>query len=322
VSTEPLVLRLLCWSRFFDPALLCHFEELNRCRVKVTHFETNEELFTQLDANSDDFDVVTPSSYMTPKLVAEGRLSALDPAELHLPLTDVIVAGKEIDVPVSGHAIPFSWSVAGIASHGNHGDMNPNSWRVFENPAVKGRFTLLKDMRELLGAGLKACGKSANSVVPEDLDAARHMVAGWLASTRGLDNETYTMALIAGEDLAAHAYNGDIWIARRADAALRFTVPEEGTTLAMDQICISAGCINPSLAHAFIRFMCEPEQARRNMEWSGYISVNPDIIARFPEVGKAITGEFSGALACSEVLGDLGTDTQRMEAVWQSLFAF
>jgi spermidine/putrescine-binding protein len=315
-------LRLLSWSRFFDPALLSHFEELNRCRIKASYFETNEELFTRLDANPSDFDIVTPSSYMTPRLVAEGKLLELGTAELNLKSTSAIIAGREIEVPARSHAIAFSWSAAGVASYQHHGEMKTNTWRVFENPAIKGRFTLLKDMRELLGAGLKACGRSANSALRADLLAARDIVARWLASARGLENETYSMALIAGQDFAAHAYNGDIWIARKADSAIRFTLPDEGTTIAMDQICISAGCVDSDLAHAFIRFICEPDQARRNMEWSGYMSVNPEVIALSPEVEKAILGEFSPALTQSEVLIDLGTDTQEMEALWQSLFAF
>jgi spermidine/putrescine transport system substrate-binding protein len=320
VSTEPPALRLLCWSRFFDPKLLAKFEEQHQCQLLVSYFETNEELFTRLDADPNAFDVITPSSYLTPQLIAEGKLMELDAGILNLPDTEMVVAGKAAGRVISGHAVSYSWSAAGIAYHTKHAAPPFVSWRVFEDPAIKGRFTLLEDMRELLGAGLKACGKSVNSTSEEDLKQAGQVVAQWIASSRKLDNEAYTYALIAGEDLAAQAYNGDVWIARRADADLRFVIPDEGTTLAVDQLCLASRVANVALAHAFIAFMCQPENAKQNMAWSGYLSTNPDVVAAIPELVKTLSDEFAGPLAKSEIIAHLGVEGRLWENIWQSLF--
>jgi spermidine/putrescine transport system substrate-binding protein len=318
--TEPPTLRLLCWSRFFDPKLLTKFEEQHQCQLLVSYFETNEELFTRLDADPSAFDVVTPSSYLTPQLIAEGRLMELDAGRLNLPDNEMVVAGQAVGQSISKHAVSYSWSAAGIAHHTKHGALPSQSWRVFEDPAIKGRFTLLKDMRELLGAGLKACGKSVNSTSEEDLKEAGQVVAQWIASSRKLDNEAYTYALIAGEDLAAQAYNGDVWIARRADADLRFVIPDEGTTLAVDQLCLASRVANVELAHAFIAFMCQPENAKQNMAWSGYLSINPAVVAAVPELVKTLSADFAGPLAKSEIISHLGAESRRWENIWQSLF--
>ena len=314
-------LRLLCWSRFFDPQLLSKFEEQRQCQLVVSHFETNEELFTRLDADPTVYDVVTPSSYLTPQLVADKRLLEIDAAGSDFAGNDALVAGQSAGTAVSTHAISYSWSAAGIAYHEKHGPLPSRSWRVFSEPGLTGRFTLLEDMRELLGAGLKVCGKSANTTVEADLKEAAAVVAQWMSNARKLDNEAYTYALIAGEDLAAQGYNGDVWIAGGADSDLRFVIPDEGTTLAVDQLCVSSGANHPDLARAFVAFMCQAENARQNMEWSGYLSVIPKVIESAPELLKALTKEHSTALTNSEVIAPLGEGNRLWEAVWQELFS-
>jgi spermidine/putrescine transport system substrate-binding protein len=313
-------LRLLAWSRFFDARLLSQFEAKHQCQLVVSSFETNEELFARLDADSAAYDVVTPSSYMTSQLVAEKLLMELDADKLELPGNEAMVAGKPAGSVLTSHAASYSWSANGIACHAKYGSLPSRSWRVFDDETFKRRFTLLGDIRELLGAGLKACGKSANSTSETDLNEAAEVVGKWISNARKLDTEAYTYALIAGEDLAAQGYNGDVWIARQADADLRFFIPDEGTTLAVDELCLSSGCNQVDLAHAFVSFMCRPENARQNMAWSGYLSVNADVVSSLPELSKELLVDQATPLENSEMIAPLGEGNRLWEAVWQKLF--
>lgn len=315
------LLRIHSWSRFFDPKLISKFEESSGCVVITTTFQTNEELFTALDSNPERYDVVTPSSYMAARLARDGRLAELprlrNAQELYL------VAGREVVMNTLDYAVPYSWSISGIAYLANESapKIEP-SWQVFDQASLKKRFTLLEDMRELLGAGLKSIGKSANGSEAVDLENAFVKVEKWIDGATMLETENYLLPMNLGETVLAHAYNGDVWMAAREQQKIKFIVPEEGSTIAVDQLCISAESTKFSLALEFIRFMQEPEHARQNMEWSGYISTNESIIAKAPESLDFLSSNNSSALARSEIISDLGEASNLWETTWQRLFEF
>jgi spermidine/putrescine transport system substrate-binding protein len=311
------IFRLKTWTSFLDPGLITRFEERAGCRVEHTFFSTNEELFTTLDAGQEAFDVVTPSSYMTTRLVREGKLRKLDLAKSKLA-TDKFAASPLPEAAALAAAdfeygLPFSWSVSGIAVNGKQFKEAVTGWRTFEVASLSGRYTLLDDMRELLGAGLKAMGKSLNSVEVDELGEAAKLVSGWVSSARKLNNTDYCFGLIAGEYLACHGYDGDVDLAKAGEPALVFSVPAEGAPVAVDELCIAANATRPDLAFAFIEFMAEPTNARQNAIWSNYGTLNR------AAQSDAYSADISKKLQGCEMIADLGANTLLWETTWQKL---
>ena len=177
-------------------------------------------------------------------------------------------------------------------------------------------------MRELLGAGLKAIGKSANATAADELEKAFVKVGKWIDGATMLETENYLLPMNLGETVFAHAYNGDVWMVARKQPKLRFIVPEEGSTISVDQMCISSESRQNALALKFIRFMQEPENALQNMEWSGYISTNQTIVAKSPGPLDFLSRNNSSALARAEIIADLGNAAKLWETSWQRLFEF
>jgi spermidine/putrescine transport system substrate-binding protein len=56
--------------------------------------------------------------------------------------------------------------------------------------------------------------------------------------------------------------------------ALSYCLPEEGSNLFNDAMCIPANCKNKENAELFINFMCEPEIAAANAEYITYGTPN------------------------------------------------
>ena len=69
-------------------------------------------------------------------------------------------------------------------------------------------------------------------------------------------------------------YAGDIMTMMDNNEDLAYCLPEEGSNLFNDAMCIPANCKNKENAELFINFMCEPEIAAANAEYICYGTPN------------------------------------------------
>ena len=86
-----------------------------------------------------------------------------------------------------------------------------NSWNIFGNEALKGRMTLLNDLRETIGAALFFQGKSMNTTDDASLEAAKQQVIKWKKNLAKFDNEVYKVGIQSGEFLVVQGYSGDLF---------------------------------------------------------------------------------------------------------------
>ena len=69
-------------------------------------------------------------------------------------------------------------------------------------------------------------------------------------------------------------YAGDIAMMMENNEALDYVLPEEGSNLFIDSMCIPKTSKNKELAEKFINFMLEAEVAKANAEYIGYSTPN------------------------------------------------
>lgn len=315
------IFRIYTWADYFKPELLASFGKQHGCKVVVATFASNEELFTAVDAGVGQYDLLTPSSYMVATLHRGGKLQRVD---LHQVPNSRYIDSEYLrntsDASME-YSVPFALSVSGIAFIPDQYGPPRRSWTAFDEPVVAGRFTLLDDMREVLGAALKAVGASVNSTSTAEIEAAKQVAARWIRAKRELLSENYKFGLVSGEDLLVHAYSGDIVSGARQSGTVDFFVPDEGAPMSCDDFCIPATATVPGVAHAFINFMCEPMIAAENTTWSGYRAPIPDALRSIPEQLKSNPIMFPGAatLQRCERLQDLGDATKLWQSAWSDL---
>lgn len=108
------------------------------------------------------------------------------------------------------------------------------------------------------------------SLVEEYLKKMKRLVAGWEADF-GKEMMTQNKAWIN------LMWSGDaVWAIEEAavvDVSLDYVVPKEGSVVWFDGWVIPKYAKNPRAARYFINYMCKPENAVRNMEATGYVSV-------------------------------------------------
>ncbi|MBQ3806658.1 MAG: spermidine/putrescine ABC transporter substrate-binding protein [Kiritimatiellae bacterium] len=277
-------LRIYTWSDYIAPELVAGFEKALGVSVVIDTFDSNEAMCDRLKAGGTGYDLMIPSSYIVSKLADEGMIEEID----HSKCPNVRVNfdrsyAAQVADPTFYFSVPYSVTYTGFmyAKDKMPAGADVESWKILENPAMKGRVTLLDDIREVIGGGLMALGYSINSTNPTEIDAAVAQVLKWKGNVRKFDAESYKGEVADGSSWIGHGYstdavqvmvcNGKRGTGCRSD--IGFALPKEGFTISFDEMVVAKDAKRKDLAYAFINFVYDGEVAKANMEY--ICGVNP-----------------------------------------------
>jgi spermidine/putrescine transport system substrate-binding protein len=260
-------LSLALWSNFIPEQTIEEFRKKTGIQVTVSHYSSNEELLAKLQAGASGYDLAAPSDYMVATAIKLKLLRELD--------RSLIPQWKQVDSRFLGRAfdrenrfsVPQDWGATGIAIHRDRFTGKIQGWKDLAASAeLSGRFTLLDDLRETLGAALKVSGFSLNSRKPEELRKAKEWLQSVKPRIHGFSSEPLAQ-LVGGEIWAAHAYQNEALMAsRRTGGKVEFIFPAEGGTLYIDSWVIPAKAENWKEAHAFIDFILDSKVAAKTVD--------------------------------------------------------
>ena len=320
---EQASLHLYTWADYIKPELVQRFEKENQCRVIIDTFDSNEALYAKLKAGATGYDVAVPSSYMAKVMWKQGMLQPLGKDRIpNLAGVDPEYLKIAMDKYMA-YSAPYMVTITGVAYLKDRvSDFQP-SWAVFDRPDLKGRMTMLNDMRETIGAALKFLGYSLNTTNEQELRAARDVVIRWKHNLAKFENEQYKSGLASAEFLLVQGYSGDILQVQEENQGVVFAVPREGTSIACDDLVILKDAPNSDLGRAFINFLHKPDVAAENTEFISYLCPNA---ASYPLLSKETRANptlFPSAeiRQRTEVIDDLGADNARYAKVWDEIKA-
>jgi len=225
--------------------------------------------------------------------------------------------------PDMEYGVPYMISVTGIGYNKTRLGELPPTWELFGRPEIRRRCTLLNDMRETVGAALKGLGFSLNTTDEQELAAAQQVLIAWKRNIAKFEVEEALRGLASAEFLLVHSYNGDILQAMDENEDLAFLIPQEGTSIASDDMVIPVDAAQVELAHAFINFIHDPVHSAKNMEFVYYLSPNTEgkkLVSEEFRSNPAIFIDPEILLKC-EVIRDLGADNEKYTRVWDAVKA-
>jgi spermidine/putrescine transport system substrate-binding protein len=320
---SPPALHIYTWADYFKPALIARFEKEQRCRIVFDTFDSNETMYAKIKAGASGYDLLTPTSYMSSLMHSQGMLLELDHGRLpNLTHVDPEYLNLAIDRTME-YSVPYMIVNTVIAFLGSRVEDFEPSWAIFDRPDLKGRMTMLNDMRETIGAGLKFLGYSINTTDIGELDAAKEVVIRWKRNIAKYENEQYKTGVASGEFLVVQGYSGDILQVQRENPDIRLAVPREGTVISVDDLVIPRGAGELRLAHAFINFLHDPAVAAENTAFLMYLCPNKDAYPLLPDdlrVNPAVFLE-PEVRAKSEIIADLGEANSLYVKAWDEIKA-
>ncbi len=299
------ILKVYNWADYIDEDLLDEFEvwykEQTGESVEIIYqtFDINETMLSKIELGHEDYDVVCPSDYIIERMLRNDLLLPIDKNYGDTPnyLGNVAPYMAEKMNEIEGHgknandyAVGYMWGSVGLIYNPKYiSDEEARSWEVLRNPAYKGK-VLMKDAfrdvytsllvglnRDRIDSGekdMKALSFDTSdesiALVENYLNSFRESVTGWEADF-GKEQMTKELAWLN------LSWSGDAqWAideAAEMGLDLRYTIPAEGSSVWFDGWVIPKYAKNTKAASYFINFMCKPENALRNMDMTGYVSV-------------------------------------------------
>lgn len=295
-------LHLYTWSDYIAPEVIADFEAANGCRVVVDTFESNEQMYAKLKAGGTGYDIIMPSSYIVATMAKEDLIQELDHSKIPNVKAnfDSRFASQILD-PTFKYNVPYTVTYTGLMYLK---EMIPegadvNSWTILANAELRGRISLLDDIREVIGAGLMANGFRGSSTNPEEIEKAIETVISWRPNCRKFDAEGYKVDVAAKSTWVGHGYSTDATQVIVGDEEegrdgrprpdIGFALPREGFSIAFDEMVVAKDAPNLDLAYKFINYIYEGEVAKKNMEFiMGPCPVKPGIDALEDDYRKLI----------------------------------
>lgn len=259
-------LHLFSWADYIDLKLVATFEQKFNCKVVIDTFDSNEALYAKLTAGATGYDVLVPSSYMVKSLVRAGLILPLDHSKIpNISHVDAAYLKHALD-PQMTHSVPYMMSCTCLAWLSSKVAGPVPSYEMLDRADLKGRITLLDDMREVLGAALFSLGHPLNTTDPALLALARDVARRWKTQIAKFDSEQYKSGIASGEFHLVQGYASDLLQVADENADIVVRIPREGAAFSCDDLCIFKGAKNVQLAHQFIDFMTTPANAAQNMQ--------------------------------------------------------
>ena len=293
-------LHIYTWSDYIATDVLDSFEKALGVKVVVDTFDSNEAMYAKIKAGGTGYDIIMPSSYQIGTMAKEGMIIPLDPKKIPNVLKNFDRSfDSQILDPTFKYNVPYAVTYTGFMYLKNKmpAGADVNSWAILGNSALKGRISLLDDIREVIGAGLMYLGYSINSTNPKEIDAAVAQVLKWRENIRKFDAESYKTEVPSGATWIGHGYStdttqvivGDEEAGAPARDDIGFALPKEGYTIAFDEMVIAKDAKRKDLAYAFINYIYDGAVAKANMEYiCGPNPVKPGIDALDEDYRKII----------------------------------
>lgn len=148
----------------------------------------------------------------------------------------------------------------------------------------------------------------------------KHLDRSYLKFTMDPDLHHSVPYMISNTGLG---YSGDVLQAMEENEDIAYVVPEEGTSIASDDMVIPRDARNVELAHSFINFIHTPEVAAQNMEYVWYLCPNTAAYELIDEEMLEDPAMFmpDEVVAKSEVILDLGEQNALYSEAWDRVKA-
>ena len=259
-SSSEQELYIFCWVDYIAPEVIEEFEKEYHCTVILDTFDSNESMYAKLKLSATPYDLIIPSSYFVQLMQNQGMLQPINLSAIpNIKFLDPLYRSE------SDYDIPFSISFTGIAYRKDKVSDFDSTWNIFARKDLKGRMTMLNDIREVFGAALRYLGYSINTTNETEINEAANLIISWKKNLAKFENEQYKNGIASAEYLVVQGYNGDILQVMQEHPQVAFVLPKEGTTFSSDNMVIPFNAENVQLAEQFINFLLEPKIAYQNM---------------------------------------------------------
>jgi spermidine/putrescine transport system substrate-binding protein len=317
--SDPNKLYIYNWTYYTPDSVIEKFEEEYQVTVVYDEFASNEDMYAKIKAGGSGYDLVFPSGDYVSIMINQNMLERIDKSKLsNLNNIDPVVLQKAAYDPAMEYSVPYYFGAAGIAVNTARVPQFERDWSIFSRGDLRGRMTMLDDMREVMGDALVHLGYSVNTKNPAEIEAAKNLInSSWKPNLVKFDAEAFGKGYANGDFWVVQGYAEVVYEEIADDEQLKkdtvFFIPAEGGPAYIDSMCILKGAKNVDLAHKFIDFIHRPEIYAEFADTFGFPATANIPARRFKQETPYYTAE---ELVNTELKDDLGETLELYNAAW------
>lgn len=208
--------------------------------------------------------LVSPTGWMGGRLISLGWAEKLDQSEIPHRKNLLPVFDKPSFDPDLTYTLPWQGWLVGIAVNTDVTGKDVRSVRdLLKDPDLKGKVSLLTELRETTGTLMLANGADPGNFTDDDFDRAIEDIKAARSSgqMRRFTGNDYASDLAKGNIGACLAWAGDVVQLSKDNPAIKFFIPDSGAVLTEDVMMIPKNSADPDGAHKLIDFYYEPKIA-------------------------------------------------------------
>lgn len=264
-----------------DRPTLAAFQESTGIAVTYTEdINDNNEFFakvrTQLEQGQPiDRDIVTLTDWMAALWIQSGFVQKLDKAQI--PNFSNMLP-KYLDVsfdPGREYSMPWQSGFGGLGYNkaSLQQAMGVDSITTIDqlfDPALKGRITVLSEMRDTMGCIMAWQGNDPSNFTPDQFAQGIEALTKQIDSgqIRQVTGNDYVAALESGDVIAVLGWSGDVFA---LGDDFGFGLPESGGMLWTDNMMIPASATHKKNAEAVMNYYYDPEVAALVAQYMNYV---------------------------------------------------
>jgi spermidine/putrescine-binding protein len=271
-------LQLLTWEGYADPKFTKGFEEKYGVTIKYTYFGSGDELMTKVQTSPGVYDIISPSSDVAYTLVQGGLVEPIDTSKIssYGDLAEALTKLEDAKKDGKAYGVPFAWGPDYLVYDANVIKEEPKSWKIFFDPAYKGKVSLWDDISNIYIIGQiqgldKTNPGALYNMTDEQLAEAKKkllelkpQVRKYWAAAGELNDlfKNKEIAVAIGWPLTVGAMN-------KEGLNLKGVIPEEGATGWIDRLMITSSSKNKELALLYLDYISTPKAQALVFEATG-----------------------------------------------------
>jgi spermidine/putrescine transport system substrate-binding protein len=317
------------WADYLAPRVIKGFQEEYGVKVIESNFDSMEGMYAKIAAGN-QYDIVFPIAKWVVKLRREGKLRAIDPAQL-TNADQVFYSGSYFNEPWydagSRVSVPFTVYKTGIGWRTDKVSSMTGSWHDLWNEEAAGHIFTLDDQDEALAMAALTLGYDVNTAKPSELEEMKKLLISQKDLLRAYSSDDIN-DMTSGDAWVHHMWSGDFLYLRNGLAnnptKFDFEAPVEGVPINSDTYAIPTNAQHPGTAMVFIDYLLRPENAIKNMKYLYYPFPVRDALPAFADLAKDVP-------ACNVEVSDLENENvfrllptdevQRRAAIWTEVKA-
>lgn len=307
-------LKIYNWADYIDFNVLEDFKtwyiEQTGEEIEIIYntFDINENMLTEIEIGKEDYDVICPSEYIIERMLKRDLLIPIEkdiiPDSIrYFDLEAPFVTEKfqqmapSSDIRVADYTVGYMWGTTGflyntkfvqpeeVSTWGAITNVERFAGRILMKDAFRDVYSVivLYAYRDEIARGEVTRDELVANITPERIARVEEVLMAGKECYAGWEVDFGKEEMTKGKTWLDLIWSGDAQWAidetEGSDVELRYIVPEEGSNVWFDGWCIPRYAVNTKAASYFIAFMCRPDNAIRNMEEIGYVSViaSPEI---------------------------------------------